>query len=171
MVADVPRRLAGKSPAPGWPSAPQLLPHRLQRCQHVDHRARRSVGAMETFWKTSRGRMKMPGKCATSGDFGHTSPPQRRPNGNCPSHSPPLSLHTRPATLPPPTASAQWKLPLRVMPEAHTCTRPQEVHTRTLPHAHTANPATRTWGSEGPGTCCSRTATSTAPDTLVPHTS
>eukprot|EP00955_Chlamydomonas_euryale_P111083 366038-Chlamydomonas_euryale.AAC.5 len=39
---------------------------------------------METFWKSSRGRMKMPGKCATSGDSGHTSPPRRRPNGNCP---------------------------------------------------------------------------------------
>eukprot|EP00955_Chlamydomonas_euryale_P107261 365753-Chlamydomonas_euryale.AAC.1 len=29
MVPGVPRRIAGKSTAPGWPSAPQLLPPRL----------------------------------------------------------------------------------------------------------------------------------------------
>eukprot|EP00955_Chlamydomonas_euryale_P117874 366503-Chlamydomonas_euryale.AAC.1 len=63
------------------PCAP--LPHLVQ-ARLSNNRARGSVGAMGTFWKTSRRSMKMPGKCATSGNFLHTSPPQRRPNRICP---------------------------------------------------------------------------------------
>eukprot|EP00955_Chlamydomonas_euryale_P078970 363226-Chlamydomonas_euryale.AAC.4 len=83
MVPGVPWRFAGKSPASRWPSAPQLLQHRLPHCQVVIQ-PRGSAGPMELFWKTRRGRMENPEKCATSEDFGHTSPPRRQPSGNCP---------------------------------------------------------------------------------------
>eukprot|EP00955_Chlamydomonas_euryale_P041139 351897-Chlamydomonas_euryale.AAC.10 len=44
MVPGAPRRFAGKSPAPGLPSAPQLLPHSLPHRQVVKQPSPRSNG-------------------------------------------------------------------------------------------------------------------------------
>eukprot|EP00955_Chlamydomonas_euryale_P075648 362393-Chlamydomonas_euryale.AAC.6 len=52
MIFGVLRCFVGKSPAPGWPSAPQLLPHCVLHRQVLNNRARGCVNAicvLETF--------------------------------------------------------------------------------------------------------------------------
>eukprot|EP00955_Chlamydomonas_euryale_P096279 364999-Chlamydomonas_euryale.AAC.2 len=120
MVPGAPRRFAVKCPAPGWPSAPQLLPHRLPHRQVVKQPSPRKRGRNGNVLENQ------PRKDENAGEV-------------CDFRG--LRTHFAPA------ASAQWKLPLSPLPTSLHTNCPSHLTPHKLPFptrsTHIALPSCR----------------------------
>eukprot|EP00955_Chlamydomonas_euryale_P068240 360056-Chlamydomonas_euryale.AAC.23 len=126
MVPGIPRRFAGKSPAPRWSSALQLLPRRLPHLEAVKQPSSGERGRNGKVLENQPREDEMPGKCATSEDFGHTSPP---------------------------AASAQWILP-QMLPRHEACSGSQGKWVGRKGASANCLRSTRFMRHKGDSACC-----------------